>query len=303
MRNDTATIEGSAADNHSFQAEATYDDGLQQYMREISKHPLLSNQETTILARQFQKDTDPESARKLVTANLRLVVKIALDFRKYWMQGFLDLVQEGNIGLTRAVRKFDPERGIKFSYYAAFWIRAHIMKYIMDNKRLVKIGTTQTQRKLFYSLGKEIQRLESLGITADEELVATNLAVKKKDVVEMKQRLNGSELSMDAPLASDTDKDRNELLADNKPSVEELVSYRETRKLVRDVLDKHLDSFSKREQALLSQRLLSDDSTTLQDIAEQFQLSRERIRQIEIGLLGKLKSTFKEELPDHELVS
>jgi RNA polymerase sigma-32 factor len=268
----------------------------------VGRYPLLSEQETNSLARHFQENYDPETRHRLITANLRLVVKIALDFKKYWMPDFLDLVQEGNVGLAKAVKKFEPERGIKFSYYASFWIRAHIMKHLMDNKRLVKIGTTQNQRKLFFNLKKESRRLEALGLKAESGTLAANLQVKESEVVEMKQRLNGSEISIDAPLGPDSDTTRKELLQQTGPSAEEIVSYREIKSLVREILDRHQDSFSQREKAILSQRLLNPDAQTLQDIAAQFQVSKERIRQIEIGLLAKLRTTFKEELPDYQQI-
>ncbi|HKI50274.1 MAG TPA: RNA polymerase factor sigma-32 [Desulfobacteria bacterium] len=282
--------------------QSANEDGLRTYLREVGHYPLLSEQETNSLAKLFQKNNDPATRHRLITANLRLVVKIALDFKKYWMPDFLDLVQEGNVGLAKAVKKFEPERGIKFSYYASFWIRSHIMKHLMDNKRLVKIGTTQNQRKLFFNLKKESRRLEAQGIKAEPENLAASLQVREKDVVEMKQRLNGSEISIDAPLGHDSETTRKELLQQTGPSAEEIVSYREIKSLVRDILDRHQDSFSQREKAILNQRLLNPDAQTLQDIAEQFQVSKERIRQIEIGLLAKLRTTFKEEIPDYRQI-
>jgi len=278
------------------------EDGLQTYLREVGRYPLLSEQETNSLARLFQENNDPATRHRLITANLRLMVKIALDFKKYWMPDFLDLVQEGNVGLAKAVKKFEPERGIKFSYYASFWIRAHIMKHLMDNKRLVKIGTTQNQRKLFFNLKKESRRLEARGLIAEPAKVAANLQVRERDVIEMKQRLNGSEISIDAPLGPDSEVTRKELLQQTGPSAEEIVSYREIKSLVREILDRHQDSFSQREKAILNQRLLNPEAQTLQDIAEQFQVSKERIRQIEIGLLAKLRTTFKQELPDYRQI-
>jgi len=147
---------------------------LHRYLQEISQHRLLTREETDELAIHFNETGDPEAAYKLVSANLRLVVKVAMDFQKYWMQNFLDLIQEGNVGLVQAVKKYDPYRGVKFSYYAAYWIRAYILKYIMDNWRLVKIGTTQAQRKLFFGLNKEKKLLESQGFTPDAFAVAGN---------------------------------------------------------------------------------------------------------------------------------
>ena len=303
MKNTVSTSAASTKTNPpNYGLEKISEDGLRTYLREVGRYPLLSEQETNSLARHFQANNDPASRQRLITANLRLVVKIALDFKKYWMPDFLDLVQEGNVGLAKAVKKFEPERGIKFSYYASFWIRAYIMKHLMDNKRLVKIGTTQNQRKLFFNLKKESRRLEAQGIKVETEKLAANLQVRERDVIEMKQRLNGSEISIDSPLGPDSETTRKELLQQTGPSAEELFSYREIKGLVREILERHQDSFNQREKAILNQRLLNPEAQTLQDIAEQFQVSKERIRQIEIGLLAKLRATFKEELPDYRQI-
>ncbi|MFN2369298.1 MAG: RNA polymerase sigma factor RpoD/SigA, partial [Desulfurivibrionaceae bacterium] len=243
----------AASENVKRNGFETYqEDVLQTYLQDINKYKLLSEEETLEYARRLRDDEDSAAASKLVTANLRLVVKIAQDYRKFWMDGFLDLVQEGNIGLARAVEKFDPDRGIKFSYYAAFWIRARIMKYLMANKRLVKIGTTQAQRKLFYGLEKETRRLESKGIEPRAEVIAEALAVRKEEVVEMVQRLYGAELSMDAPLGSDKERSCYDLLEDEGPSVEETIGDLQTGEVVREILDRHRDSFNERERAVLS---------------------------------------------------
>lgn len=297
----TYSAASERVEQHGF--ESYHEDVLQSYLQDINKYDLLNEEETNELARRYQEDKDPEAARMLVTANLRLVVKIVQDYRKFWMEGFLDLVQEGNIGLARAVEKYDPERGIKFSYYAAFWIRARIMKYLMANKRLVKIGTTQAQRKLFYGLEKEIRRMEAKGIEPEAEIIAESMDVREDEVVEMIQRLTDSELSMDAPFGPEKERNCYDLLEDEGPTLEETVAGRETGEVVRDILDRHHDSFNERERAVLSQRLLTDDSVTLKTIAEQFQISRERVRQIELGLLNKLRTTFKEEFPDYSAVA
>ncbi len=278
-------------------------DNLDSYLNDVQKYKILGNDETIRLVKLFQDNEDRQAAHLLINSNLRLVVKIALDFRKHWMPGFLDLVQEGNLGLAKALGKFDPDRGIKFSYYASFWIRAYIRKYTMDNKRLVKIGTTQAQRRLFYSLPKETRRLESLGIKADPETLAASLEASEKDVIEMAQRLNGSEVPIDAPIMPGTERARTDILTDDGPSLEDIVSSRETRKLVRDVINRLRDSFNEREKVVLTERLLSNDSKTLQTIAERFSISRERVRQIELRLLGKLKTAFRQEMPDYEPVS
>ena len=271
---------------------------LFRYMQDVNSFKLLSNEETEVLVIRYQKNNDQEAGNELVTANLRLVVKIAGDFQKFWTNNFLDLVQEGNIGLIKAIKKFDPERGIKFSYYATFWIRAYILKFIMDNWRLVKLGTTQVQRKLFYKLNKEKKILESQGIKPESRLLAKRLDVRETDIIEMEQRFNGPDISLESPVSPDSQTEHKDLLSETGPSVEELAAKHEIIEKIHDVLDKQKDSFCDREKVILQDRLLRDDSRSLKNIAEQFQISRERIRQIEARLLKKIGKTLQQEMPD-----
>ena len=271
---------------------------LFRYMQDVNSFKLLSNEETEGLVIRYQKNNDQEAGNELVTANLRLVVKIAGDFQKFWTNNFLDLVQEGNIGLIKAIKKFDPERGIKFSYYATFWIRAYILKFIMDNWRLVKLGTTQVQRKLFYKLNKEKKMLESQGIKPESRLLAKRLDVRETDIIEMEQRFNGPDISLESPVSPDSQTEHKDLLSETGPSVEELAAKHEIIEKIHDVLDKQKDSFCDREKVILQDRLLRDDSRSLKNIAEQFQISRERIRQIEARLLKKIGKTLQQEMPD-----
>src|SRR5437588_3740484 len=180
--------------------DLTHADALQRYMAEVSRHPLLSREEEHKLAAEFYKTRDPELAYKLVTANLRLVVKIAHEYRRAAFS-LLDLIQEGNVGLMQAVQKYDPFRGVKLSSYAAWWIRAYILRYLMDNWRMVKLGTTQAQRKPFFNLRKEQEKLLSQGFDAAPALLAERLDVSQQDVREMDQRLGNDEFSLDAPAA------------------------------------------------------------------------------------------------------
>ena len=174
-------------------------DPLQMYLKEIARFPMLDPEEEYALAKRVQEENDQDAAFKIVSSHLRLVVKIAMDFQRRWMQNGLDLIQEGNVGLLKAVTKFDPEKGIKFSYYAAFWIKAYILKYIMDNWRMVKIGTTQTQRKLFYNLNKERQRLQTMGFNPSTEVLSERLGVSEAEIDEMDQRLSKNDMSLNAP--------------------------------------------------------------------------------------------------------
>jgi RNA polymerase sigma-32 factor len=299
----------------SIQAAAIYDDDhslteqkkdvqaqnqltLFRYMQEVNSYKLLSNEDTEALVLRYQNDDDQQAGNDLITANLRLVVKIAGDFQKYWTNNFLDLVQEGNIGLIKAINKFEPDRGIKFSYYATFWIRAYILKFIMDNWRLVKLGTTQAQRKLFYSLNKEKKTLEAQGIKPESSLLAKRLDVREIDIIEMEQRFNGPDVSIESPISSDSTTEHKDMLVQKGPSVEEIAAKREIIEKIKNILDNQKGSLCEREKVILEERLLKDDSRSLKNIAEQFHISRERIRQIESRLLQKIGKTLLQEMPD-----
>lgn len=271
---------------------------LHRYLQEISQYELLSREEAEELATRFQESGDPEAAYRLVSSNLRLVVKVAMDFQKYWMQNFMDLIQEGNVGLVQATKKFDPYRGVKFSYYAAYWIRAYILKFIMDNWRLVKIGTTQAQRKLFFSLNKEKKLLEAQGFKPDVKLLAERLNVKESEVVEMGQRMDNWDVSLEAPVRSDSEDEQKSFLPQEGPGIEDIVAGQEMRDRLAEVLAGIEDKLNDKEKVILTKRLLSDEPQTLQTIADQFGISRERVRQIESNLLKKLKKLFEKELPD-----
>jgi RNA polymerase sigma-32 factor len=272
--------------------------GLQRYLQEINQFPLLSKEETEELAVRYKETGDAEAAYKLVSSNLRLVVKVAMDFQKYWMQNFLDLIQEGNVGLVQAAQKFDPYREVKFSYYAAYWIRAYILKFIMDNWRMVKIGTTQAQRKLFFSLNKERKLLESQGFKPSTKLLAQRLNVKETEVIEMSQRMDNWDMSLESPVREDSNDEQKDFIPHGGPSVEEVVAGREIKKRMYDLLNELQKSLNDKEQMILQTRLLSDEPRTLQDIADIFGISRERVRQIEVNLLKKMKKYLEQEVPD-----
>lgn len=271
---------------------------LHRYLQEISQYELLSREETEELAVRFQETGDPDAAYRLVSANLRLVVKVAMDFQKYWMQNFMDLIQEGNVGLVQATKKFDPYRGVKFSYYAAYWIRAYILKFIMDNWRLVKIGTTQAQRKLFFSLNKEKKLLESQGFKPEIKLLAERLNVKESEVIEMGQRMDNWDISLEAPVRSDSEDEQKNFLPHDGPGIEEVVASQEMRERLAEILADISGRLNAKEQVILNTRLLSDEPKTLQTIADEFNISRERVRQIEANLLKKLRKQLEKEMPD-----
>ena len=271
---------------------------LHRYLQEISQYKLLTREETDELAIRFHETGDPEAAYRLVSSNLRLVVKVAMDFQKYWMQNFMDLIQEGNVGLVQATKKFDPYRGVKLSYYAAYWIRAYILKFIMDNWRLVKIGTTQAQRKLFFSLNKEKKILESQGFAPEPKLLAQRLNVKEKEVIEMSQRMDGWDVSLEAPAHSDSDDEQKSFLPSCGPSIESIIAGREIKEKLSVLLAALEGRLNDKEKMILNGRLLTDDPQTLQTIADHFGISRERVRQIEVNLLHKMKKFIEAELPD-----
>jgi RNA polymerase sigma-32 factor len=273
-------------------------DPLTAYVQEIRRYPLLSREEEHELAVKYFETGDVEIAKRLVTANLRLVVKIAHEYRRAY-RNLLDLVQEGNIGLMQAVRKYDPYRGVKLSSYAAWWIRAYILKFILNNWRLVKIGTTQAQRKLFFNLRKEKENLVRLGFAPEHRLLAEKLDVSEAEVAEMEKRLDGSDLSLDAPVSHDDDDSRTRmdmLSGGSIPRPDEHVEAEEFRKLVREKLEEFAAALEGREALLFRERWLSDEPKTLQDIGDRFGISRERARQIEKRLLGRLRTFLEKEL-------
>ncbi len=271
---------------------------LHRYLQEISQYELLTREETDELATRFREDGDQDAAYRLVSSNLRLVVKVAMDFQKYWMQNFMDLIQEGNVGLVQATKKFDPYRGVKFSYYAAYWIRAYVLKFIMDNWRLVKIGTTQAQRKLFFSLNKERKLLEGQGFKAEPKLLAERLNVKEREVIEMSQRMDNWDVSLESPVRSDSDDEQKNFLPSNGPGIESMVAGREVKVKLTELLDILKEKLNDKERMILEKRLLTDEPLTLQNIADKFAISRERVRQIEVNLLKKMKKYLEVEMPD-----
>ena len=276
-------------------------DPLQRYLKEISAYTLLTREEEIELGIRFQEDEDREAAYILVTSNLRLVVKIAMDFQRIWMQNLLDLIQEGNIGLMQAARKFDPYKNVKFSYYASFWIKAYILKFIMDNWRLVKIGTTQGQRKLFFKLKKEKQKLIDQGFDPKPKLLSESLGVSEREIIDMDQRLDGWDVSLDAPLKDDSDTGRIDFLVSENLSTEEQVSKKEMEVILHNKIDEFKKTMTKRELEIFERRIFSENPLTLQELGAQYGISRERVRQVEKNIIKKIKEYFQREIPDFNL--
>jgi len=273
-------------------------DPLQQYLAEIRNIPLLTREQEKELAIKFREEGDVESAYKLVVANLRLVVKIAMDFQRHWVQNLMDLIQEGNIGLIQAVKKFDPFRGFKFSYYASFWIKAYIIKFIMDNWKLVKIGTTQAQRKLFFNLAKEKEKLESLGFEPGPKLLSERLNVKESEVIEMEQRLGSWEMSLDAPIGENSKTDLKSFLPAQQLAVDDYLAKEEAKTILKEKLKEFKKTLNQREQYILEERMLAEKPITLQVVGDKYGVSRERVRQLENRLKKRIKAFLESEIDD-----
>jgi len=276
-------------------------DPLQRYLNEISRYDLITREREVELGILIQEEGDTEAAYELVTSNLRLVVKIALEFQRIWMQNLLDLIQEGNMGLMQAVKKFDPYKNVKFSYYASFWIKAYILKFIMDNWRLVKIGTTQGQRKLFFKLKKEKRRLVEQGFDPKPKLLSKRLGVSEKEVVDMDQRLSSWDVSLNAPLKDDSDTTRADLLSLDDETAEDTMAKKEMDVLLHQKIGEFRKQMSERELDIFDRRIFSDTPETLQEIGDRYAISRERVRQVEKNIIKKLRLFFQKEIPDFDV--
>ncbi len=272
-------------------------DPLQAYMNEVSRYSLLTPEEEKELAMRFQDEGDEKAAYQLVTANLRLVAKIAFKYRRFY-KNVLDLIQEGNIGLMKAVQKYDPYRGVRLSTYARYWIQAYIMYFLLANHRIVKVGTTQAKRKLFYNLSKETKRLRDLGFDPTPQRIAESLDVDVKDVVEMQQRLGSPDASLEAPIGGgDDDRTLGSTLPSSDPGPEAPVEQGEMMALVGGAMRAFGDTLTNEREVLIwNRRLMAEDPLTLEQIGGRFGVTRERARQIEAKMKKKLKAYLLENL-------
>jgi len=275
-------------------------DSLQRYLAEIRRLPLLSREEEHELAVRWKEEDDRQAAWRLVTANLRLVVMIAREYQRAF-HNLLDLVQEGNVGLLEAVKNFDPYRGIRFPSYAVWWVRAYIIRYIMNNWRLVKVGTTQAQRKLFFNLAKERERLEREGFTPSPKLIAQRLDVREREVVEMEQRLAARDVSVDAPVGEGEEA----TLLDFIPGPEQTadaVADEEYHRLIRETAGEFRKTLKGKDLVIYERRLeplmRDEEPVTLQEIGDEFGITRERVRQIEVRVKKKLADFLRQRIPD-----
>lgn len=268
---------------------------LTRYLQEISRYELLSPEQERALTQALTETGDIEIAKKLVLANLRLVVKIAMEYRKAY-SNVMDLIQEGNIGLMKAVSKYDLSKGAKLSYYASWWIKSYILKFILDNFRLVKMGSSNDQKKLFYNLLKEKERLESMGIKPDTKLLSYNLGVSEKAVITMDQRLasTGGEVSLDKVISEDGTATLSDTIADDGVLIEDELADKQGIEMLRTHLKDFVATLKDRDKEIFQKRLLSEVPPSLQSIADEYGVSRERIRQIEERLLNNLKVYMSE---------
>jgi RNA polymerase sigma-32 factor len=272
-------------------------DPLAAYMRDVHRYKLLTPEQEHTLAVRYAEEGDLEAARELVTSNLRLVVKIAYDYRQAY-KNLLDLVQEGNIGLMQAVKKYDPYKGVKLSSYAAWWIRAYMLRFILNNHRLVKVGTTQAQRKLFFNLKKEKARLSAMGIEPTSALIAERLNVPEREVISMDRRLSAGEASLDAPVGSGDGRQvaRVELVPGGGAAMDDVLAEQQLGDQMKAKIHEFGEVLEGKEKRIFEERLLAEDPRTLQDLGTEFGVSRERVRQLEKRLLGKLKDYLSSEL-------
>jgi RNA polymerase sigma-32 factor len=282
------------------------DGGLSRYLSEIRRFPMLAKDEEFMLAKRWQEHEDPEAAHRLVTSHLRLVAKIAMGYRGYGLP-IGEVISEGNVGLMQAVKKFDPDRGFRLATYAMWWIRASIQEYILRSWSLVKMGTTAAQKKLFFNLRKaksEISALEEGDLHPDQvRQIATKLGVLDEEVISMNRRLAGPDASLNAPLRSDSESEWQDWLADdNQVSQESQVAETEERGIRMALLEEAMTELTDRERHILTERRLKDDPSTLEELAGQYGVSRERVRQIEVRAFEKLQKAMRAAAQERRLI-
>jgi RNA polymerase sigma-32 factor len=272
-------------------------DPLRRYLLEARRFKPLDAAEEHTLAVRYQQTGDREAAYRLVTAQLRLVVRIAFEFKRSWLN-LLDLIQEGNVGLLLAVRKFDPYRGIRLSTYAAWWIRAYIIKFLLDNWRMVKVGTTNARRKLLFNLRKEKEALEAQGVHPSTRLLAERLDVSEEDVIEVDRSLGASDVSLDAPAGAETERTLIDTIPSGEIPVDEQAEANERREILHGKLEAFAATLDARDRAVFRDRMLADEPATLRALGERFGLTREGLRQVEKRIVDRLRQYLAAELPD-----
>ena len=267
------------------------------YLQEVRKYPALTEEEEKELAIRYKETGDLESAYKLTTANLMLVIKIAMTFKREW-QNLMDLIQEGNVGLMKAVKNFDPFRGVRLSTYATWWIKSYILKHILDNWRLVRVGTTNARRKLLFNLKREKEKLEREGFDPTTKLLAERFGVDETEVIEVSASIGAMDVSIDTPVRPDSPMTPAQTLSQDGQSVEENVQLKQ----FRQILNEHIENFkvglNPNEMEILNKRILSEDPLSLQEIGDRRGVTREAVRQAEQRLLKKFKTYIEEKMPE-----
>jgi RNA polymerase sigma-32 factor len=269
-------------------------DPLQRYIAEARKFPPLTPEEEYELAVKYKETGDKEAAFRLITANLILVISISLRFKRVF-QNVLDLIQEGNIGLLKAIHKYDPDFGVRFPTYATWWVRAYILKFMLDNIRLVRVGTTNVRRKLIHNLREEKKKLEDRGFTAGPKLLAERFGATEQDVIDVQQSLESRDVSIDAPITEDSQAPRSDFMATEEESVEEEVAKKELQEIIESKIKVFEKNLNEKELMILRERILNEEPVTLQEIGDRFDITREAVRQSEERLKKKLEEFFKSE--------
>ncbi|MDF0667875.1 MAG: RNA polymerase factor sigma-32 [Nitrospira sp.] len=272
---------------------------LQQYLAEVRRYPYLSKEEELQLFQEYQTHGSREAAVKLIMANLRVSVSIAAEYL-HTGADHMDLIQEGNVGLMQAIKKFDPSKNVRFYAYAAWWSRAYILRYLLHTFRLVKVGTTQDQRKLFYNLKKEKAKLEREGFAPDTKLLADRLNVRERDVIEMDQRLGNWELSLDQPIGEDQDSTLLDVLPSHHEPADEQIADHQLKTLFRAKLAEFIKTLEERDEDILRNRILSDSPLTLDDLGDKYGITKERTRQLEARIIKRLRDYLKKDIKDFD---
>jgi RNA polymerase sigma-32 factor len=274
---------------------------LSRYMSQLRHYAPISREEEHDLAVRWAEGHDKEAGRQLVLSNLRLVVKIAMEYRRAWTNT-LDLIQEGNLGLLEAVERFDPYKGTKLSSYAVYWIRAYVLKYLIDNIRMVRLGRTRASRKLFLRLNKEKRALEAQGFKPEPKLIAERLDVTEQDVIEMEQRLGGGELSLEAPVRGGDDGSASygDFIATPDAPTESALADEDLRRTFLGYVRTFSADLGERDQRIMEARILADPPATLQELGDEMGVTRERVRQLEKKLVDRLRSYLQEHVVDFE---
>ena len=272
---------------------------LDRYLVEIRRYPFLTKEEELRLFYEYREKGRNDAAVKLILANLRVSVAIASEYGHVGIDQ-MDLIQEGNVGLLQAIKKFDPTKNVRFYAYAAWWVRAFILRHLLNNFRLVKIGTTQEQRKLFFNLRKEKAKLQQEGFIPDPKLLADRLKVRERDVVEMDQRLGSWELSLDQPMTEEGEGTFHDLLPSPQLGVDEQLAKKQLRVVFRKKLADFAETLNEREEDILRNRLLSETPITLEDLGKKYSVTKERARQLEAKIIKRLREFMKKELKDFE---